>query len=194
MLFSPDIIDILALAFVLYLLRRALRNERQGHLPPGPTGWPVIGNILDMPASHEWRTFASWGDKWGTSTSSPIYTRVKHSSHLPKLGDIMSVNLFGKRLVILNSFEVANELLDKKSIIYSDRPVFPVCGEVIGWNRLLALQQYGVRLREMRRLFSQTFGTHSSLMELATDLEHEAHQFLRRVAENPSSLTKQVQR
>ncbi|KAH9928065.1 cytochrome P450 [Fomitopsis serialis] len=138
-----------------------------------PTGWPVIGNILDMPSSYEWKTFARWGERWG---------------------DIMSVNLFGKHMIILDSFEVANDLLDKKSSIYSDRPVLHVSGEMIGWKRILVLMQYGPRVREVRRLFSRTLGTHSRLAELSGDLEKEAHGFLRRVAENPSSLTKQVQR
>jgi hypothetical protein len=34
-------------------------------LPPGPKGWPLIGNVLDMPKSHAWKTFAQWGDIYG---------------------------------------------------------------------------------------------------------------------------------
>ncbi|KAH9917582.1 cytochrome P450 [Fomitopsis serialis] len=142
-------------------------------MPPGPAGWPVIGNILDMPSSHEWRTFAQWGETWG---------------------DIISVNLLGKPLVILNSSHVADEMLDKKSLIYSGRPVFPVCGEVIGWNRILAFHQYGPRWREIRRLFSQTVGSHNSLAQLTDDLEREADGFLGRVMANPTTLTQQVHR
>ncbi|KZT69855.1 cytochrome P450 [Daedalea quercina L-15889] len=166
-------IDFLAILLGLSVLNYVLTSRRQGRSPPGPPGWPIIGNILDMPASHEWYTFAQWGEKWG---------------------DIVSANLLGKHLVILNSSNVADEMLDKKSAIYSDRPVFPVAGEVIGWERILGFHQYGPRWREIRRLFSRTIGAHNSLTPLMDDLERNAREFLRRVASDPATLTQQVHR
>ena len=109
-------------------------------------------------------------------------------------GDIVSVHLLGKPIVILNSLRVADEMLDKKSAIYSDRPVFPVAGEVIGWRRILAFHQYEPRWREIRRLFSQTIGTHNSLARLADGLQQETYEFVRRVAADPASLTQHAQR
>ena len=38
---------------------------RRKHLPPGPRGWPVIGNILDLPKAHAWKAFAAWSNRWG---------------------------------------------------------------------------------------------------------------------------------
>jgi hypothetical protein len=29
-------------------------------LPPGPKGWPIIGNLLDMPTEFEWKTYHEW--------------------------------------------------------------------------------------------------------------------------------------
>lgn len=97
-------------------------------------------------------------------------------------------------MVILNSSDVADEMLDKKSAIYSDRPVFPVAGEVIGWRRILAFHQYGSRWREIRRLFSRTIGAHNSLVRLADGLEQEAYEFARRIAADPANLTQHSQR
>ncbi|EPS98990.1 hypothetical protein FOMPIDRAFT_1050990 [Fomitopsis schrenkii] len=126
-----------------------------------------------MPTSHEWRTFSQWSEEWG---------------------DIISVHLLGKLIVILNSSHVADGMLGKKSAISSDRPLFPVAGEVMGWRRLLALHQYGPRWREICRLFSQTIGTHNSLMRLANGLEKEACELVRRIAADPTSLTQYAQR
>jgi len=49
------------LLFVKYALR-----DHGSASPPGPTGWPLIGNLLDFPKMKEWLTFAKWGEKWGT--------------------------------------------------------------------------------------------------------------------------------
>jgi hypothetical protein len=45
-------------------------------------------------------------------------------------GDISSVTVFGRPLIILNSSKVAMDILDKKSSKYSDRPVMPMGGEL----------------------------------------------------------------
>jgi hypothetical protein len=45
-------------------------------------------------------------------------------------GDISSVTVLGRPLIILNSAKVAMDMLDKKSAKYSDRPVMPMGGEL----------------------------------------------------------------
>lgn len=65
MAYSPTLLDAAAVLVALILFNRLFSKKRQGPLPPGPKGLPLIGNMLDMPASHEWRTFAQWGERWG---------------------------------------------------------------------------------------------------------------------------------
>ena len=62
------VVAVVAVLFVDYVLKR----KRRGSLPPGPRGWPLIGNVLDMPKSHEWKTFAQWGEKWGKHEVWPL--------------------------------------------------------------------------------------------------------------------------
>lgn len=109
-------------------------------------------------------------------------------------GDIVSINMLGQRMVILNSFDAAEQILDKKSAIYSDRPYLPVGGGIMNCDRFLAFQSYGTPWRDMRRLFAQTVGTHKGLMELTGHLEDLVCNFLGRVASDPPSLMRHVQR
>jgi hypothetical protein len=39
-------------------------------LPPGPRGYPIIGNLLDF-RSGQWPKFAEWRKKYGLSVLSP---------------------------------------------------------------------------------------------------------------------------
>lgn len=41
-------------------------------------------------------------------------------------GDIFYLEILGRKIVIVNNYEMANELMDKRSANYSDRPVFPL--------------------------------------------------------------------
>lgn len=59
------IVDVLAAAFALWFLRKIFDRSRDRHLPPGPRGLPIIGNLLDLPKSQEWVTYSLWTDKWG---------------------------------------------------------------------------------------------------------------------------------
>ena len=51
------------LALASYILYRAARQALRKPLPPGPPGYPLLGNVLDMPKGRMWETFKQWGEK-----------------------------------------------------------------------------------------------------------------------------------
>ena len=106
----------------------------------------------------------------------------------------MSVTCLGQPIVVVNSLPIAIELLEKKSTIYSDRPRFPVAGEIMGWERTLALMRYEPLWREGRRLFSQTLGTRKSLERLTEQLERESRRLLVDLLQEPEGLLGHIRR
>lgn len=58
-------VDIAVTLLGLFLLHALFSRKVTTPLPPGPKKWPLLGNLLDMPSSKEWVTFAEWGVKWG---------------------------------------------------------------------------------------------------------------------------------
>jgi hypothetical protein len=58
-------LDICLGALGLYLVKAILSKKPPAALPPGPKKWPFLGNILDMPSTKEWLTFAEWGRSYG---------------------------------------------------------------------------------------------------------------------------------
>ena len=65
--------SLLALAVFLlcghYYFENKRRNPAGLPYPPGPKGYPIIGNLFDMPSEKEWLTFAEWGAKYGELTT-----------------------------------------------------------------------------------------------------------------------------
>ncbi|KAF7980656.1 hypothetical protein HWV62_37067 [Athelia sp. TMB] len=94
---------VIPLFIILYVVYASLSQQlRRARLPPGPAGWPIIGNVLDVPKSGaEWIDYRNMGEKYNS--------------------DIIYMNVFGTRILVLNSFEAIIELLEKRSVIYSSR-------------------------------------------------------------------------
>ena len=46
-------------------LVRLARSRSRPPLPPGPKGYPVIGNLLDMPPNHVWEKFGELSNQYG---------------------------------------------------------------------------------------------------------------------------------
>ncbi|KAH9850081.1 cytochrome P450 [Lenzites betulinus] len=173
MAYSPTLLDAAAILVAVILFSRLFTKKRLGPLPPGPKGLPLVGNVLDMPSSHEWRTFAQWGERWG---------------------GIMSVTCLGQPYVILNKLKPAVDLLEKKSSIYSSRPSVPMGGELVGWKRALILLPYGNKFREYRRLISQLIGSKKSVERFGPLIQNKTEDFVIDMYKEPLDRVKHIQK
>ena len=62
----------LAALFFSVMLFRQLKKSRDGNpnglpLPPGPKGYPLIGNFFDMPVHKPWVVYDEWRKTYGKS-------------------------------------------------------------------------------------------------------------------------------
>ncbi|KAJ7127635.1 cytochrome P450 [Mycena epipterygia] len=164
-MFTPTPTDGILAAAALSLCYYMYTRKSTMPLPPGPKGWPIIGNVLDMPKSHAWKTFARWGD---------IY------------GGIMSITLLGQPFVIINDPEIATEILEKRGSVYADRPTLEMAN-MSGWDRALSNSRYGPRSKQYRKLIGRVIGTRASMVKFYPVEDYQASMFLKRVLENPKA-------
>ncbi|KIJ60079.1 hypothetical protein HYDPIDRAFT_139854 [Hydnomerulius pinastri MD-312] len=157
----------------LYLASRVFRKKTSQPLPPGPAGWPLIGNLLEFPTHGAWLTFADLSKKYG---------------------DIISMNVLGSQMIILNSAKTVTDFLEKKSAISSDRPHLTMACDLVGWKELLIFQQYGERFRQYRKFFHRQLGSRNSLATFYPVEEDETRQFLCNVLQDPDDLAAHIRR
>ncbi|KAI0050756.1 cytochrome P450 [Auriscalpium vulgare] len=159
--------DAVLAGMALWLAKLVLQKNPRGRLPPGPKPLPLLGNIFDLPRKEQWRTFSEWGHKYGP---------ISYASAL------------GKSFVVLNDVHTAVEMLDKKSAVYSDRPVLMMAGELVGWRDTLPFTRYGERLKETRKYLHGAMGTRSQIEGMHGLFEAETRAFLRHVLKRPEKV------
>ena len=67
----------LLLCFALHLRNQAIRRR----MPPGPPGYPFIGNVLDIDPKHPMKAMSKWAKEYG-----PVFT----------------IQVFGNYMVVAN--------------------------------------------------------------------------------------------
>ncbi|ESK84495.1 cytochrome p450 [Moniliophthora roreri MCA 2997] len=138
--------------------------RRPGKLPPGPKGYPVVGNTFQLDRARPWHTLIEWKKAYG---------------------DIVYLRLFNQNVVVLNSAKAAGDLLDRRAANYSQRPRLVVADYITG-GLFFAFMNTGTLWRSMRR------ATHEALNVRASSRYHpiqmrEVVQLAIRMLENPDN-------
>ncbi|KAH9917357.1 cytochrome P450 [Amylocystis lapponica] len=154
------ILGLLAAALALHWISR----RRRLPLPPGPKGWPVLGNILDIPKKHEWLAYQQWGREFNS--------------------DLIHLNMCGTSLIVINSLEAACELMDYKSAIYSGRPYMTMISELIGFDWHFGFMDYGDQWKDRRKAFYKHFNRSATTASQPIFTKH-AQELLRRLLDTP---------
>ncbi|CAE6442861.1 unnamed protein product [Rhizoctonia solani] len=127
-------------SLALVILWRLIRRPKVRH-PPSPTSFPFVGNLFSIPPDHEHIAFAKLGEQLKS--------------------DIVFLEIFGHKLLVLNSSKAALELLEKRSALYSDRPVLPMITEpeLMNWSRNPSIIRYNDIWRHYRRIMNNWLNT-----------------------------------
>ncbi|KAI0748777.1 cytochrome P450, partial [Daedaleopsis nitida] len=159
---------ILALV-VFYLLTRAARSIETGKpsRPPGPKPLPLLGNLLSLSGKKPWEAFTELGKEYG---------------------DVVYLRILGRPIVILNSVDAVNDLLERRGEIYSHRPVFPI-SNIAGhyqWN--FSFMPYNKRSRMFRRAFSEKYSTPAAMRSFYDSQRAVGIKFLGSVLRDPDGI------
>ncbi|KAJ6514127.1 cytochrome P450 [Mycena vulgaris] len=153
-------------------------------LPPGPRKLLLVGNLFSMPLHSEWETYRKWSKKYGTHTAE----RKSKPNVNPTDSDVIHLSVMGTSIVVLSSVEAAEDLLDKRSAIHSDRYALRSYGESRTVSRVYLQPMFilGDTWRAQRRHFHHELNAVSARRFRSLEIQ-QAHDLLRRMLDNPDA-------
>ncbi|EIW85639.1 cytochrome P450 [Coniophora puteana RWD-64-598 SS2] len=136
---SQSTLALLGVAALSIALYSNTQRKKRDQLPPSLPQQFFLGNMKDFPSK---------GEMW-----------VEHRDIAQKLdSDWVNFNMMGNNMLVLNSYQAANELLDKRGAVYSGRPRLVMLNELIGWDWNLSLMDAEKpHFVSYRRVLSQQF-------------------------------------
>ncbi|TDL14900.1 cytochrome P450 [Rickenella mellea] len=161
----PASIAVVALgSLVLFAFIQRRGRPRNLKHPPGPRGYPFIGNLIEVAkAERPHLLFPEWSKNYG---------KMVHFS------------IFGFQSVIVSKLSIANDLLEKRGAIYSDRPNMILENDLLGWDAAMPTMRYGAQFRKHRRL-SQALLNPNAARSYATMHEELASRLLASLSTQP---------
>ncbi|KAK9663979.1 hypothetical protein RND81_14G010900 [Saponaria officinalis] len=108
------------------------KNARISRLPPGPRGWPIIGNILDL-GTMPHRTLAELGKKYGP---------------------VIWLKLGAQKIVVIQTAKAASEFFKHHDLSFPDRNINEAMRVYDYHKGSLILAPYGPHWRIMRKMLT----------------------------------------
>ena len=148
-------------AFLYLLSQYIVHVLRLKNYPPGPFPLPFIGNLHQLKDAN--------------------FLALKEFSKT--YGDVVSVSLGHKRVVVVNAIEPAREALVKKAVEYAGRPqdIF-TAGKITRGFKDIAFADYGPTWQALRKLAHSSLKLYGAGMEKMEDsIQAEADDLCERI-------------
>lgn len=119
---------LVAAAVVCLALLLAVGSRRKAkYLPPGPPGEFLLGNARHIQLFNSWLYYTDLAKKYGMAL--PANCPYRPCSQTCS-GDVVHLDIIGQSIIVLSSLQAIEELVVKKSSIFSGRPILTMVSDL----------------------------------------------------------------
>ncbi|KAI1617878.1 cytochrome P450 [Exophiala viscosa] len=123
-------------ALVIYGLYTVLQiGRRDKRMPPGPPTLPLLGNLHQIPITGMYKKFQDWGEEFG---------------------GIYSLKFASSNVIVLYDRKAVHELVDKKGLLYAERP-HSYINDLVTHGDSLVFQDHHERQKAKRKITTHNF-------------------------------------
>nr|GMD01896.1 cytochrome P450 77A2-like [Ipomoea batatas]GME11127.1 cytochrome P450 77A2-like [Ipomoea batatas]GME14330.1 cytochrome P450 77A2-like [Ipomoea batatas] len=132
---------------LIFFFSRKSKSKRL-NLPPGPPGWPVVGNLFQVARSGK-----------------PFFQYVRDDLR-PKYGPIFTLRMGTRTMIVISSAELVHEALIENGQVFASRPRENPTRSIFSCNKFTVnAAVYGPVWRSLRRNMVQNMLSSSRLKE-----------------------------
>ncbi|KAL6130270.1 hypothetical protein ACLB2K_068651 [Fragaria x ananassa] len=147
----------------LIILLTQNTKSKQPHLPPGPPGWPIVGNLFQVARSGK-----------------PFFVYVDELRH--KYGPIFTLKMGTRTMIILSDAKLVHEALIEKGAVYATRPRENPTRTIFSCNKFTVNASiYGSVWRSLRRNMVQNMLSSTRLKEFRSVRDHAMDKLVERI-------------
>ncbi|KAJ6450900.1 cytochrome P450 [Mycena sanguinolenta] len=143
------------------ILKEALSTRAR--LPPGPIGYPIIGNYYDLPAEGSHLQYSEWKKTYG---------------------DLIFLSILGRNILVCNSRETVMDMLHKRGANSSDRPRMPILERWCGLGWAIFTWKYDGEVHDRRKMIFQSINK-DTMPHYQQYMHKEALDLARRILATP---------
>ncbi|PON44139.1 Cytochrome P450, E-class, group I [Parasponia andersonii] len=147
---------------LIFLLTQKTKSKRR-NLPPGPPGWPIVGNLFQVVRSGK-----------------PFFEYVRHLR--TQYGPILTLKMGTRTLIILSDPKLVHEALIENGAVFASRPRENPTRNIFSCNKFTVnAAVYGPVWRSLRKNMVQNMLSSSRLREFRGARARAMDRFIERL-------------
>ncbi|XP_004496181.1 cytochrome P450 77A3-like [Cicer arietinum] len=151
------------ISVLIFFLTQKTKSKKSLNLPPGPPGWPIVGNLFQV-----------------ANSGKPFFEYVKDMK--AKYGSIFTLKMGTRTMIIITDAKLVHEAMIQKGALYASRPPENPTRNIFSANKFTVnAAVYGPVWKSLRRNMVQNMLSSSRIKEFKSVRDNAMDKLINRL-------------